>query len=106
MDGLPQASLVKGGLGRRDVAIIEACANQTEDEPAYHVRGMVTPDRKMIYWAGDNCEELYDMTAEVPDAANLAADPRHVDDRQKLLRRMFEQEILLQSKSTWPITCY
>ncbi len=106
MDGLAQVDLVRGGRGRRDVAVIEACADRTGEEPAHRVRGLVTPDRKMVYWAGDNCEELYDMTAEVPDAVNLAGNPQYTEDRQKLLRRMLEQEILLQSKSTWAMTCY
>ena len=89
MDGLDQADLVRGGESVRDAAYIEFRTPDGGD-----LRTLVTDDRKLTYYAGKDYGELYDMTADLPDARNLWADPDHAGDRAALQQRLLDELIL------------
>ena len=99
VDGVSQRSALEGGAPARDAAFVEM---KSAYHPEMNLRTVVTPDRKMTYYAGLECGELYDMTAQVPEAVNLYDDPAHAADRESLERRLREEEILTQDEITWP----
>jgi arylsulfatase A-like enzyme len=90
MDGLAQSDLVRGGLGRRDAAFVEF---KSMYRPQLNLRTIITADRKLTHYAGQPYGELYDMTAPVPEARNLYADPAWAEERRALERRLLDEEI-------------
>ena len=99
MDGLAQAELIRGGPGRSDAALVEF--RYVHPEPG-NLRSIVTADRKLTYYAGADCGELYDMTAEVPEARNLYDDPALAAERAALETRLLDEMILLEDYRLMP----
>ncbi len=99
MDGLAQGGLVGGGRGRRDAAVVEFRYAHPQQG---NLRSIVTADRKLTYYAGCDHGELYDMTAELPEARNLHDDPAHASERAALERRLLDEMILTEDRRLMP----
>lgn len=99
MDGLAQAELVRGGSARREAAFVEF-------KSMYHtelnLRTIVTADRKLTYYPLLPWGELYDMTADVPEARNLYDEPAWAADQAALTRRILDEEVVRQDRRAWP----
>ena len=100
MDGLAQGELVGGGPGARDAAVVEFRSMYRRE---LNLRSIITADRKLTHYAGQDCGELYDMTAEVPEARNLHDDPAHAGERAELERRLLDMEIRSEDSRCQPI---
>ncbi len=101
MDGLAQADLVRGETGRRDAAFVEFKSFYRTE---LNLRTVVTADRKLTYYPGLDCGELYDMTADVPEARNLYDDPARAGERAELIQRLLTWDILSQDQRRWPLS--
>ena len=100
MDGLAQPELAAGGSGRRDAAFVEF---KSMYRPELNLRTIVTADRKLTYYAGLPCGELYDMTAAVSEARNLYGDANMAGERQALELRLLAEEIIRQDRRRAPL---
>jgi arylsulfatase A-like enzyme len=98
MDGLAQADLLRGGHGRRDAAYIEFRTPQGDN-----LRSIITDSRKLTYYAGKDYGELYDLSADVPEAQNLYHDPAHAAERAALEKRLLDELILRDDYRLWPV---
>ena len=98
-DGLVQEDLVRGGAARRDAAFVEF---KSMYRPELNLRTIITPERKLTYYGGLDCGELYDMAAEVPERRNLYDDPACAAERAQLEGRLLQQEVLLQDQRRQP----
>jgi len=100
MDGLAMADLARtGAAGRRDAAIVEFKSMYRTE---LNLRTVVTADRKLTYYAGHEFGELYDMTADVPEARNLYDDPAWARQRQALIERLLADALAGEDERTWP----
>ena len=99
MDGRTQGGLVRGDAGQREAAIVEF---KSMYHPELNLRTIVTADRKLTFYPGQDCGELYDMTADVPEARNLYDDPAHAADRAELENKLLTETILAQDERRWP----
>ncbi len=99
MDGLAQGELVRGGEGARDAAFVEF---KSMYHPELNLRTIVKADRKLTYYPGLEFGEMYDMTADVPEARNLYEDPAYARERSELEGRLLQQEVLFQDERLWP----
>ena len=99
MDGVGQACALEGRAAARDAAVVEF-------KSMYHtelnLRTIVTRDWKLTSYPGLPCGELYDLTAQVPEAVNLYDDPSHAADRARLEKMILESEIGAHDESLWP----
>jgi len=100
MDGMAQTELVGGGRARRDAAFVEFKSMYHEE---LNLRTVVAGDRKLTYYPGMDCGELYDMTAEAPEARNLYNDGGFAGERRMLEDRLLSEEVLRQDRSLWPL---
>ncbi len=98
MDGIAQGDLVRGGPGRRDAAFVEYRTPAGEN-----LRTIVTPDRKLTYYAGKEYGELYDMAAELPEARNLYDDPAFAAERAGLEKRLLDEMVLREDYRRQPV---
>jgi hypothetical protein len=73
--------------------------------PELNLRTVVTPDRKLTYYAGLDVGELYDMTAGVPEARNLYDDPAWAAERSRLEKRLLDESVLSHDERLKP-TCH
>ena len=97
MDGIPQEELVRGGHARRDAAFVEYRTPSGDN-----VRCIITPERKLTYYAGASHGELYDMTADEPEAVNLYASPQHAAECAELKTRLLDELILRDDRRLQP----
>ena len=89
--------------GRRDAAFVEY--HMVKDMcggPRMNVRTVITPDRKLTYYAGKGFGELYDMTAERPEQRNLYDDPARAAERAALEKRLLDEQILREDERRKP----
>jgi len=99
MDGLSQAGMIRGGRGRREAAFIEY---RPRRPVPMNLRAVVTPDRKLVYYAGEAFGELYDLAAGSPDLRNAYDDPAWAADRAELEGRLLDELILRDDRRLWP----
>jgi len=100
MDGLAMADLARTGSGgTRDAAIVEF---KSMYRPELNLRTVITAEEKLTYYAGCDFGELYDMTAEDPEARNLYDDPARAGRRQALIERLLADAVAGEDERTWP----
>lgn len=102
MDSPGQVDLVGEARGGREAAFVEF---KSMYRPELNLRAIVTADRKLTYYAGLEVGELYDMTADVPEARNLYADAAWAAERAHLEGRLLDEAIARQDASLQP-TCH
>jgi arylsulfatase A-like enzyme len=102
MDSAGEADLVRGGDSTRDATFVEF---KSMYRPELNLRTVVTPDRKLTYYAGLDVGELYDMTADVPEARNLYDDPAWAAERSRLEKRLLDESVLSHDERLKP-TCH
>jgi len=100
MDGLAQADLLRDGRSKRDAAFVEFKSMYHEE---LNLRTIITANRKLTWYPSSDVGELYDMTAETPEAINRWHDPAFANDRHGLQRRLLDELILRQDDRTQPI---
>ncbi|NQU75696.1 MAG: sulfatase-like hydrolase/transferase [Planctomycetes bacterium] len=90
MDGVAQGELVRGGPGKRRATVVEFKSMYRRE---LNLRSIITAARKLTHYAGLACGELYDMTADVPEAHNLYENAAFAADRAVLERMLLDLEI-------------
>jgi arylsulfatase A-like enzyme len=86
-DGVDALPLLRGDAGTvRDEAIIEC----TDDPRGLRLKTIVTRDRKLTCYHGQDFGELYDLAADPGEATNLWDDGQYARDRQELLGRLLD----------------
>ncbi|KPK84862.1 MAG: hypothetical protein AMJ81_04685 [Phycisphaerae bacterium SM23_33] len=82
---------------RRDAAFVEYRTPEGDN-----LRTIITPSRKLTCYGGQDYGELYDMTADVPEARNLYASKACAEDLRALERRLLQELILREDERLWP----
>jgi len=99
VDGVSQRAVLEGAAAVREAAFVEM---KSAYHPEMNLRTIVTGDRKLTHYAGLECGELYDLTADVPEARNLYCDKDYAADRAALEKELRDEEISGQDEITWP----
>ena len=99
MDGLALGELARGGESARETAFVEF---KSMYRPELNLRAAITADAKCVYYAGHDFGELYDMTADAPEARNLYDDPGSGGLRAEMAERILDDAVLSHDERLWP----
>jgi len=99
MDGMPLGELARGGQSARQTAFVEF---KSMYRPELNLRAAVTAEAKLIYYAGQDFGELYDLTADRPEARNLYDDPDWANVRRDLQGRILDDAVLSHDERLMP----
>jgi len=99
IDGVSQRQAIESGAPVRHAAFVEM---KSAYHPEMNLRTVVTADRKLTYYAGLDCGELYDLTADVPEARNLYDEVAYVADRAEMEKLLLDGEIASHDELFWP----
>ena len=86
MDGRSLAPVLSGRSGRhRDAVVVERIAVTQKVEPIVRYKMVITQDWKLVVHGGRMPWELYHLPSDPLQQKNLWRDPRHADDRRRML---------------------
>ena len=99
MDGMALGALARGGPSARRTAFVEF---KSMYRPDLNLRAAVTADAKCVYYAGQDFGELYDLTADRPEAKNLYDDPDWSDVRCEMESQILDDAVLSHDERLMP----
>lgn len=101
MDGVDALPLLRGEVTAvRDHALIECI----DDPRKLRLKTLVTPTRKLTWYAGQTYGELYDLEADPMEKINRWDDGIYSDDKSALLAQLLNQMETLERRA--PRWCY
>jgi uncharacterized sulfatase len=101
MDGVDALPLMRGEVPSiRSSALIEC----VDDPRKLRLKTIVTRDRKLTWYCGEDFGELYDLANDPAERANRWSDPSYARDRQELLARILDTTEPLERRA--PRVCY
>jgi arylsulfatase A-like enzyme len=108
--GLPASDDMDGTsllpLCRRQTDRVRQCTlvEHIDDPAKLRLKTIITPDRKLTWYAGQDDGELYDLQQDPREKVNRWSDPAYAADRSRLLGLLLSQ--LERSEKRLPRTCY
>ncbi len=102
MDSAGEPALARGEASTRDAAFVEF---RSMYRPHLDLRSIITRDARLTHYAGLETGELYDLTADAPEARNLYDDASRAELRGALERRLLDECILRADRRHAP-TCH
>jgi arylsulfatase A-like enzyme len=88
LDGCSLLPLLRGDAS---AAGGEALVECVDDPRGLRLKTLVTPDRKLTWYAGHDFGELYDLEADPDEQVNRWADPAWAPERARLLGRLLSR---------------
>jgi hypothetical protein len=87
MDGVDTLPLLRGQTSSiRDATLVEC----VDDPAGLRLKTLVTPDRKLTWYAGHDYGELYDLTRDPRERVNEWDNQAYCHERVRMLARLLD----------------